>query len=211
MAGTTIHWVPQDDGTLGCAVTTCACTVAPTSLCAKCGAGFVPPIRHPEVILCYPCSEQDSRDDDERAFAPLTDALKAAGIDSDVANTGGNVMCLWVDLPAVTLPGGATHRPYILFSDEAESGGCGAYIGMDTQGFSLWPTAPWEKTFDQPPQGWHALDPVTHKRYGTLTGEWFAAIWPALLQWVAESVTWHDNGVEWSALPVLANTEVLEQ
>jgi hypothetical protein len=134
---------------------------------------------------CYACADSKRTDADVASFAPLVRSLRARGITVDDApwNTGGNVMCLPVDIP---LPPGAPARarkPYFLFSDYGEMG-CGLYLDEDSQsGVSFTPT-------------WHADfgDRVYDKGWATpglapRIAEWFVPIYATMSRWVADHVS----------------------
>ena len=164
----------------------CGCDYyKPNRVCATCGKKFFYPDEYARPVTdCRACADQKKAHADVVSFAPLVMALRAHGIavDDYPWNTGGNVMCLPVEVP---LPRGAAAgaaKPYFLFSDDGETG-CGLYLDEDAQtGFNFTPV--WHAEYGDGvyERGW--ATPGLAKR----TAEWFAPLYAAMSRWVGEHV-----------------------
>lgn len=195
----------------------CGCTALGTN--AVCQTGGEPYYcwlkgteGHPDQHDCYSHWRQGMDDDTEQRFAPLRYALEQRGIHPDpVWNTGGNIMCM-----AVQLNEGGQY-PYIMFSDEAEWIGFGLYLGDNAESVGFDPD--WVAEYPDPwdTGGW--ATPGLAER----TGDWVAAILPAIRVWLADAVTVEESEprlffgsmvtdvtATWAAAPVIAGTNVTD-
>lgn len=159
----------------------CGCTaLAMNATCTLCGQPFVcpkPDAHDPHE--CWACWQRGIRSEADERFAPLTYALRERGIPVDgPVNTGGWVMCLQVDLPAVTSEQGVTHRPYVYFSDGAEWVGAGVYLDDSGRGLSLDPS--WYGDIE-------AVDGWATPGLADRTADWFANLYPALCAWATST------------------------
>jgi hypothetical protein len=190
-----------------CEVVGCDCVIPTDAICATCQQGYVKP--RGDTGVCYRCAMSDFYAQVDEDFAPLMQPIREAGIECEPSNTGGHVMCLWIDLPAITTPEGHEHRPYILFSDGAEGGSsCGLYMGDSTDGINI--EAPDIEADDgpQPNAGWHAM--AQGQTLGRRVGEWFVALYPALCEWVASEVTFHSTQRTLRAYSNMPATDVVD-
>lgn len=164
----------------------CGCTALGTDrTCPTCGKPFYCGEPEHEAHDCYACYNRKKNLDDQLSFAPLVDELRKVGI-PDVPdmpwNTGGNVMCLAVQLP---LPPGApadADKPYFLFSDHGELLGAGLYFGDGGwMNFSPnWaPEAEARREAAEDDSLW-AWEP-----YAARTAQWFRPVYDAVAGWLA--------------------------
>ena len=158
----------------------------PNRVCATCGKKFFYPDEYTRPVQdCRACADKKRNDADVASFAPLVKALRAHGIavDDYPWNTGGNVMCLPVEVPLPKRAPAKARKPYFLFSDYGEMG-CGLYLDEDSEssiGFMpAWHTEYGDRVYDK---GW--ATPGLAKR----TAEWFAPLYAAMSRWVGEHVS----------------------
>ena len=164
----------------------CGCDFyKPNRICATCGKRFFYPDEYTRPVKdCRACADAKRADADVASFAPLAKSLRARGITVDDApwNTGGNVMCLPVEVPMPrNAPEGAA-KPYFLFSDYGEMG-CGLYLDEDSSSgvtfTPAWHTEYGDRVYDK-----GGATPGLAAR----TADWFAPLYATMSKWVADHV-----------------------